>query len=137
MTREASCQKVSLFDLVNRLISSDVLSAKYSNMVRNDIPPELAVNADENMLAYVLWNLIYSAVTSIHEDSIHIEALTFEDRTVIRIKDLGTYFYHTISQEYRKVQFVAEKLGGSVRFNHDTNFGANASLVLSNSLLSA
>ena len=137
MTREAPCQKVSLFDLVNRLISTDVLSAKYSNMVRNDIPPELAVNADENMLAYVLWNLIYSAVTSIHEDSIHIEALTFEDRTVIRIRDLGTYFYHTISQEYRKVQYVAEKLGGSVRFNQDTHFGANASLVLSNSLLSA
>ena len=137
MTREASCQRISLHDLVNRLLSTDVLSAKYSNMVRNDIPPGLVVNADENMLAYVLWNLIHSAVTSIHEDSIHIEALAFEDRTVIRIKDLGTYFYHTISQEYRKVQFVAEKLGASVQICHDRNFGSNASLIFSNSLLSA
>jgi C4-dicarboxylate-specific signal transduction histidine kinase len=137
MNREASCQRISLFDLVNRLISTDVLSAKYSQMVRNDIPPELMVSADENMLAYVLWNLIHSAVTSIHEDSILIEALTVEDRTVIRIKDLGTYFYHSISQEYRKVQFVAEKLGGSVHINHDINHGANASFIISNSLLTA
>jgi C4-dicarboxylate-specific signal transduction histidine kinase len=130
-------EAISLQELVNRLISADPLASSYCNMVRNDIPADLMIHADENMLAYVLWNLISSAVNNIHDECICIEALSMEDRTIIRIKDVGTYFYHTISQEYRKVQYVAEKLGGSVSIDHDTHYGANASFIISNRLLVA
>ena|SRR5882757_8002842 len=130
-------EAIPLQELVNRLISADPLTANYCKKIRNEIPAGLTVLADENMLAYVLWNLISGAANNIDDEPIHIEALRMEDRTIIRIKDVGTYFYHTISQEYRKVQFVAEKLGGSVSIDHDTHHGANASFIISNRLLVA
>ncbi|HMH23834.1 MAG TPA: hypothetical protein VK563_18740 [Puia sp.] len=130
-------EAIPLQELVNRLIGADPSAAIYANRVRNDIPAEMMVLTDENMLAYVLWNLISSAVNNLQEECIHIEAMSIGDRTIIRIKDVGTYFYHTISQEYRKVQYVAEKLGGSVSIDHDTHYGANASFIISNRLLVA
>jgi hypothetical protein len=56
---------------------------------------------------------------------------------MIRIKDVGTYFRHTISKEYRQVQHVAEKLGGSIRIENGRDSGMNAAFCFSNSLLAA
>ena len=106
------CAKVSLHELVSGLMQSLLpLAIKRNSLVLNEISRDLRFPADENMLGYVLWSLINGAIQSTHNECIHIEAVTEGDRLLIRIKDVGAYFPHTISREYRQVQHVAEMLG--------------------------
>jgi len=132
------CAKVSLHELVSGLVQSLLpLTIRRQNLVLNEISRDLHVGADENMLAYVLWNLIKGAILSTQNECIHIEAITVGDRLMILIKDVGTYFHHTISREYRQVQHVAEKLGGSISIENDKEYGTNAAFYVSNSLVAA
>ena len=130
--------KISLHKLVSELVQSLLpLTVKRHNLVLNEIPRDLCVGADENMLAYVLWSLINGAIQSTQNECIHIEAISMSDRMMIRIKDVGTYFRHTISREYRQVQHVAEKLGGSISIENGKDYGMNAAFCISNSPLAA
>jgi len=56
---------------------------------------------------------------------------------MIRIKDVGAYFRHTISREYRLVQHVAEMLGGSISIENGEAYEINAAFCISNSLVAA
>ena len=130
--------RVSLYRLVTELIQSLMpLAIRRRNLVLNGISRDLRVNADENMLAYVLWSLINGAIQSTHNECIHIEGVTMDDRMMIRIKDVGTCFRHTISREYRQVQHVAARLGGSISIENGKDRGTNAAFCISNSLLAA
>ena len=107
--------RVSLHRLVTELIQSLMpLAIRRRNLVLNGISRELRVNADENMLAYVLWSLINGAIQSTQNACIHVESIIMGDRQTILIKGVGAYFYHTISREYRQVQHVADQLGVSI-----------------------
>lgn len=89
--------KISMHRLVGQLITSLQPSAiKRNNILLNDIPGELSVNADENTLAYVLSNLVNKAVSTTENSQIHIEAVLTDDHTMIRVKDQDTYIYHTM-----------------------------------------
>ena len=132
------CPKISLHNLVSELVQSLLpLTIKRYSLILNEIPRDLCVGADENMLAYVLWCLINGAIQSTQNECIHIEAITMDDRMMIRIKDVGTYFHHTISREYRQMQDVAERLGGSISIENGKDHGTNAAFCISNSLLAA
>jgi C4-dicarboxylate-specific signal transduction histidine kinase len=134
----ASSANVSLHKLVSGLVQSLLpLTVKRHNLVLNEIPRDLCVGADENMLAYVLWSLINGAIQSTHNECIHIEGVVMDDCMMIRIKDVGTYFRHTISREYRQVQHVAARLGGSIRIENGMDHGTNAAFCISNCLLAA
>jgi phosphoglycerate-specific signal transduction histidine kinase len=134
----ASSTKIFLHQLVNQLVKSLLpLTTLRKNLVLNHIPRELMVTAEENMLAYVLWNLINSAVNSTQDDCIHIQALSMDEYTMIAVKDVGTYFYHTISSDYRQVQYIAEKLGGSISICNDKNNSTNVCFRISKDLLAA
>jgi hypothetical protein len=134
----APCAKTSLHNLVSELMQSLLpLTIRRHNLILNEIPRDLYVLADESMLAYVLWPLINGAIQSTQNECIHIEAIIVDDHMMILIKDVGTYFYHTISKEYRQVQHVAEKLGGSISIENGKDYGTNAAFCISNSLLAA
>jgi len=135
---DPSCAKISLHKVVSELVQSLLpVMVKRHNLVLNEIPRDLCVEADENMLAYVLWSLINGAIQSTQNDCIRVEAIPMDDRMMIRIKGVGTYFRHTISREYRQVQHVAEKLGGSISIENGEDYGTNAAFCISNSLLAA
>jgi len=132
------CAKVSLHALVSGLVQSLLpLTTRRHNLVLNEIPRDLRIGADENMLAYVLMSLINAAIQSTQNECIHIEAVTVGDRLMILIKDVGTCFHHTISREYRQVQHVAEKLGGRISIENDKEYGTNAAFYVSNSVIAA
>jgi len=134
----ANHTKVSLHKLVNQLLMGlQPLAMRRDNIILNGIPDGLSFYADENMLAYVLWNLINSAVNSKKNECIHVVALTEADRTMICVKDVGTGFYHTISHEYKKIQDAAERLGGTICLDNDGVHGTSISLSISNNRLAA
>jgi signal transduction histidine kinase len=89
--------KISVHQVVSQLITSlQPLAVKRNNILLNDIPRELSVSADQNTLAYVLSQLVNSAVNSTENHCIHIEAVLTDDHMMIRVKDLDTHIYHTM-----------------------------------------
>lgn len=129
---ESSSAGTSLHGLVSGLLQSFLpLTTLNHTIVLNEIPRDIHLAVDENMLAFVLWNLLDGAIRSTHNECIHIEALTVGDRLTVRIKDVGAYFYHAISREYRKVQEVARILGGSISINSNSGSGTHATFSIS------
>lgn len=89
--------KVSIYNLVSKLITSlQPLAVKRNNILLNDIPKDLSVNADQNTIAYVLSQLVNSAVNSTENQCIHIEAVFNNEHRMLRVKDLNTHIYHTM-----------------------------------------
>ncbi|GGA90373.1 HAMP domain-containing histidine kinase [Puia dinghuensis] len=134
----AGSVRVSLHRMIDQLLAGlQPLALRHGNILFNGIPEHLAINADENMLAYVLGSMIHSAVAGRKNEFIQIAVLVAEDRTIICVKDVGTYYYHAISTEYRKIQYAAEKLGGSISVDNDDSLCTNVSFSISNRLLAA
>jgi signal transduction histidine kinase len=87
----------SVHQLVSQLITSlQPLAVRRNNLLLNDIPRDLNVDIDKNTLAYMLTRLVNTAVESTENMCIHIEAVPAGENTMIRVKDLNTYIYHTM-----------------------------------------
>ena len=99
-------------------------------LIINQIDRNLRVGSDENMLAYVLWNLLDRAVNSTQNECIHIESLADGDTTLIRVRNAGIYFYRSISNGFRQVQYAAEKLGGTISIDYNTDTTTTIALTL-------
>ena len=96
-TLPAVSKKTSVHQVVSQLITSlQPFAVRRNNLLLNDIPRDFAVDIDGNMLAYMLTQLVNSAVESTENRCIHIEAINSGDHTTIRVKDLDTYIYHTM-----------------------------------------
>ena len=87
-------------------------------IIINQIDRELELGADENLLAFVLWNLLDRAVNSTQNECIHIESARNDGNTMIRVRNAGIYFYRTLSNNFRQVQHAAEKLGGIISIDY-------------------
>jgi len=89
--------KVSLYNLVSKLITSlQPLAVRRNNILLNDIPKDLSMTADQNTIAYVLSQLVNSAVNSTENQCIHIEAVFNDEHRMLRVRDLHTQVYHTM-----------------------------------------
>jgi signal transduction histidine kinase len=88
---------VSVYQIVSKLIASmQPLAVKRNNILLNDIPRDLSVHADQNTIAYVLSQLVDSAVNSTENQCIHIEAVFNDEHRMLRVKDPNTHIYHTM-----------------------------------------
>jgi K+-sensing histidine kinase KdpD len=87
-------------------------------IIINQIDRDLELGADENLLAFVLWNLLDRAVSSTQNECIHIESARNGDSTTIRVRNAGVYFYRTLSNNFRQVQHAAEKLRGTITVDY-------------------
>ena len=84
------------------------------SIIINQIDRDLEVGSDENLLAFVLWNLLDKVVDSTQNECIHIESVKMGESTMIRVRNAGVYFYRSCANCFRQVQDAAEKLGGSI-----------------------
>ena len=124
--------KVSLHDLVNSLLSTlQPLAMKRNNIVLNGIPQGLCFVAEENVLAYVLWNMISTVINNKNNECIHVQVLVEDHRTMICVKNAGTYIYKAL--DYRKLQDAAETIGGCIDLYNDDTYGNNLVFSICNS----
>src|ERR1700749_600400 len=84
------------------------------SIIINQIDRNLEVGSDENLLAFVLWNLLDKAVDSTQNECIHIESVQEGGSTMIGVRNAGVYFYRSCANCFRQMQDAAEKLGGSI-----------------------
>ena len=125
--------KVSLHQLVNDLLASlQPLAMKRNNIVLNGVPQGLCFIAEENLMAYVLWNMINTVVSNKKNECIHVQTLVDDDRTMICVRDAGTYLYRSLASEYRKLQEAAEQIGGCINVYNDEKYGNNIVFSISN-----
>jgi hypothetical protein len=123
--------EISLHHFVDELTLGLLpLAVSRKTIIINQIDRDLRVGSDENMLAYVLWNLLDRAVSSTQNECIHVESLVEGDSTLIRVRNAGIYFYRTISNEFRQVQYAAEKLGATISIDYNTNTTTTIALTL-------
>ena len=113
------------------------LAVSRKTIIVNQIDRELELGSDENMLAYVLWNLLDRAVSSTQNECIHVESIRNDDNTTIVVRNAGTYFYRTLANGFRPIQHAAEKLGGSISIDHTGSDRTTIALILHKDLPAA
>ena len=99
-------------------------------VIVNQIDRDLDLDTDENLLAFVLWNLLDRAVNSTQNECIHIESARNGDSTIIRVRNAGVYFYRTLCNNFRQVQYAAEKLGGTISVDYTETTCTTVALTL-------
>ena len=106
---------LQLHHLVNNLLT-DLLpqAVRKRTLILNEIPGGFELRADENMVAYVLWNLMSNVVNTSANECIHVEAIKAGNCTMISLRHVSNYFYRSFSGDLRQVQDIAVKLGGCI-----------------------
>ncbi|HEY6901030.1 MAG TPA: hypothetical protein VI233_10320 [Puia sp.] len=116
---------ISLHRFVDELMAGLLPRAvSRKSIIINQIDREIEVSSDENLLAFVLWNLLDRTVDCTQSECIHIESVRMDDaKTMIRVRNAGVYFYRSCADCFRQVQDAAEKIGAtiSIDYNRDTN----------------
>ena len=105
-------------------------------IIINQIDRDLEVGSDENLLAFILWNLLDKAVESTQNECIHIESICKGETTMIRVRNAGVYFYRSCANCFRQVQDAAEKLGGSISID-SLDMSTTVALTLQNEFSAA
>ena len=124
--------KISLHRFVDELTAGLVPRAvSRKSIIINQIDRDLEVGSDENLLAFVLWNLLDKAVDSTQNECIHVESVRLGDSTMIRVRNAGVYFYRSCANCIRQVQHAAEKIGGTISIDYNNgNTGTTVALTL-------
>lgn len=137
-TLNSTSSRIFLHDFVNALTDGLLpLAVDRKSLILNEIDRRLELDADEHMLAYVLWNLLNRVIHSTHEECIRVESITNGDHTMIRVRNAGAYFYRTVSQGFRQVQHAAEQLGGSISIDQSDDHGTTVALTFRHDLHAA
>ena len=85
--------KVSLHHLINDLLTSlQPLARSRNNIILNGVPQGLCFIAEENMLAFNLWNLLGHALQAQHNERIHVFALVDDHQTTISVKNADQHY---------------------------------------------
>jgi signal transduction histidine kinase len=83
--------KVSLHQLINDLLATlQPLARNRNNVLHNGVPQGLCFVAEENLLAFNLWNALRSALHARQNTNIHVLALVDDQKTTISVKGEGT-----------------------------------------------
>lgn len=125
------CTPILLHRFVDELTAGLLPRAvSRKTIIINQIDRELEVGTDENLLAFVLWNLLDRAVNSTQNECIHVESVRNGGSTMIRVRNAGVYFYRTLSNNFRQVQSAAEKLGGTISVDYAQDTCTTVALTL-------
>ena len=110
---------LQLHQMVNNLLHDLLpLAVSKRTLILNEIPGSFQLAADENMVAYVLWNLMNRVVTTTANECIYIDAEEAGNCSMIRLKNVSNYFYRSFSGDLRQVQDIARQLGGSLHIEN-------------------
>ena len=131
------CTNISLHRFVDELMLALLPRAvSRKTLIINQIDRDLEVGSDENLLAFILWNLLDKAVESTQNECIHVESVCKGEKTMIRVRNAGVYFYRSCADCFRQVQDAAEKLGGSISID-SWDMGTTVALTLQKDLRAA
>jgi C4-dicarboxylate-specific signal transduction histidine kinase len=126
-------QPVPLHRLVDQLMVGllPLVTGKKSFII-NDVDHKFELEADENLLAYVLGNLLSGAINGTENVCIRVEAVCNKDGVQIRVRNNGSYFYSTVSNGFLHVVQAARQLGGNISIYNQHNEGTTLTFSMAN-----
>jgi|SRR5688572_25386548 C4-dicarboxylate-specific signal transduction histidine kinase len=120
----SSVPTVSLHKLVNRLMQSFCpLAVAKKSFIINDIDQAFELHADEQVLAFIVGNLLNNAISSSNGVCIRIEAVKCATGAEIRVKNNGANFYSTVAHGFSEVLAAARSMGGSINIYNQKHEG--------------
>lgn len=122
---------VSLHQLVSRLMDSFIPAAVANgSFIINDVHPGLQLKADEQVLAFVVGNLLTNAISSSKTVCIRVEASKTEAGVQIRVRHNGASYYSTVAHSFSQVIAAARRLGGNINIHNQKNEGTTITFYL-------
>lgn len=115
---------VSLHQLVDQLLNSFIpLAVAQKSFIINDVDQSFQLYANEQVLAFVVGNLLNNAITSSNHVCIRIEAVKMPAGVQIRVKNNGANFYSTVAHGFSQVVAAARSLGGNINIYNQRHEG--------------
>lgn len=112
---------VYLDELVSRILKSfQPVAVKHQSIFVNEIPHDLAVNTDEQLLAAVIGDLCRTIAAESRNNCIRVSARNFHNVVLFHFRKSGEK-HAASSSSLQKIQPLAEKLGGCITLNHIRN----------------
>lgn len=115
---------VSLHKLVDQLMLSFIpLAVNKKSFIVNDVNEAFELHADEQVLAFIIGNLLNNAISSSDHVCIRIEAVKQPKGVQIRVKNNGANFYSTVAHGFSEVLAAARSVGGSINIYNQKHEG--------------
>ena len=115
---------VSLHTLVDQLMLSFIpLAVNKKSFIVNDVNEAFRLDADEQVLAFIIGHLLNNAITSSDHVCIRIEAVKQPKGIQIRVKNNGANFYSTVAHGFSEVLAAARSVGGSINIYNQKHEG--------------
>jgi C4-dicarboxylate-specific signal transduction histidine kinase len=123
-TPNSNSTPVSLHKLVDQLMQSFVpLAVNQKSFIINDVDKAFSVEADEQVLAFIVGNLLNNAISSSQAVCIRIEAVKQPKGIQIRVKNNGANFYSTVAHGFSEVLAAARSMGGTINIYNQKHEG--------------
>lgn len=124
VTETLSTPAVSLHTLVDQLMLSFIpLAVSKNSFIVNDVNEAFELQADKEVLAFVIGNLLNNAITSSDHVCIRLEAVKQPKGIQIRVKNNGANFYSTVAHSFSEVCAAARSIGGSINIYNQKHEG--------------
>jgi hypothetical protein len=109
--------KVALKDLANQLIKGLLPAAIGRNsFIINDIPADICIDADEELVAHILGSLLNNTIGSSHDGCIRVSVSNEDGYTVLSVEDNNNDYSRFISGKMAKIKPAVKKIGGDLAF---------------------
>jgi C4-dicarboxylate-specific signal transduction histidine kinase len=120
---------VPLHDLINQLMAGLLpLTIEKKSFIINDVDRDFSLQSDEQVLAFVLGNLLSGAVNGSENVCIRVETVLNDECIQIRVRNNGAYFYSTAANSFALVVKAARQLGGNISIYNQKNQGTTLTL---------
>jgi hypothetical protein len=112
--------QIGLYWIVNRISVSSIPSAtRKHSFIINDIPKELEVVTDEQMLATVFGSLLNTVISHSENCCIRIAAKLYGNVVLLHLIESYRFNSSAFYGNLRQMQQLAEKIGGTISINSD------------------
>jgi C4-dicarboxylate-specific signal transduction histidine kinase len=123
-TPTSTSTTVPLHKLVDQLMNSFVpLAATQHSFIINNVEESFQLNADEQVLAFIVGNLLNNAIVCSHNACVRIEAVKKPQGVQIIVRNNGAHFYSTIANGFSQVVAAARSMGGNINIYNQKHEG--------------
>ena len=115
---------VSLHHLVDQLMDSFIpLAATQKSFIINDVDEAFQLQANEQVLAFIVGNLLNNAIACSQSICIRIEAVKKPEGILIRVRNNANHYYSTVAHGFSEVVAAARSMGGNINIYNQRHEG--------------
>lgn len=113
---------VTLSELTSNLSAGFLpLARTNKSVIVNDIPEDLFIDTDIELVASIFAGLLAAVVKNAKESYIRLSAKVYGNVILLHIKDHNNFNYCTVENKVQQLIPLAEKIGGSVSVTSQRN----------------